>query len=223
MTRPERRKLHARQSRSWRARIRRALRDATPEQRYAGITWYGRAHAQVKDAAERHGVPLRAMAGAVAAISPGLSWERNVFYAEKLAEYAAGKGQRAFGGGIKRPTVPTYSHANVEKALACLRGAEPSEYVTGPKVSAFYALLVDPADADACCIDGHAIMLVRDTRQQLRSSAGNAARPEQARIQDAYRAEARRCGLLPNQVQAICWLVQKDRATESADDSKVPF
>lgn len=219
MTRAERRKLHARQSRAWRARIRKALRDATPEQRYVGIVWYGRAHAQVKDAAERHGVSLRAMAGAVAAISPGLAWERNVLHAEQLAAYVNGRGQRAFGGGIKRPAVPTYSHANVEKALACLRGAEPTDYVTGPKVSAFYRLLVNPQDNEACCIDGHAIMLVRDTRQQLRSAAGNAARSEQARIQDAYRAEARRCGLLPNQVQAICWLVQKARATEDV----VPF
>jgi hypothetical protein len=223
MTRAERSKLHKAQARKWRRNIARVFASATPAQVLDGSTWYERAHRQVAAAAARHGVDVRAMAGAVAAISPGLSWERNVYYAELLADYSRGKGQAAFGGGIKRPAVPTYSYANVEKALAVLRGGIVEDYVTGPKVSAFARLLCDPSDPDAVCIDGHAIMAARGIRRQLRDSAGAAGRPEQARIQAAYRAEARRVGLLPNQLQAIVWLAQKARETEAEEKDEAPF
>lgn len=223
MTRAERTRAHARQAREWRRNIRRLLERATPEQVLDGSTWYVRAHRQVAAAATRQSVPLAAMAGAVAAISPGLSWERNVYYAEQLAAYVAGRGQTGFGGALKRPAVPTYSYANVEKALAVLRGGLVDDYVTGPKVSAFAALLRDPSDSFAVCIDGHAIMAARGIRRQLRDRAGHAGRPEQARIQAAYRAEAARAGLLPNQLQAIVWLAQKARETEAEESDEAPF
>lgn len=190
-----------------RRRFRSALRSATPEQWLAGSTWYADAHKQVAELAARQGVSVSTAAGVVAAISPGLRWERNVYHAERIIDAALS------GESKVEPGVPTYSRANVNKAFAIARGSDPREVLSGPKVTAFYVLLRDGGSDDVVCVDGHMGMMARGIREQVRSDSGNVSPAQYREIVAALRAEGERAGLQPCQAQAIAWLVQKGRET----------
>lgn len=172
-----------------------------------GSTWYKDAHAQIAEMAARQHTTTDRAAGVVAAISPGLRWERNVYHAERILEASR-------GGALEvRPGVPTYSMANVVKAFRIARGEDPAAVLSGPKVRAFHALLRDGGSDSAVCVDGHMGQLARGVRKELRSSAGDITPAQYREIADAFRHEAERVGLQPCQAQAIAWLVQKGRET----------
>ena len=121
--------------------------DAPELTQEAGRRWYAEEGARCADFARRHGLTRAAVAGAAAAISPGMNWA-NVF--AHLAALRADPGAR----------VPTYSWEFVRRALACMDGAAPLEVLGGPKVRAFYKLL-SRTDMNAVVIDGHAWNIAR--------------------------------------------------------------
>lgn len=206
-----------------RKRFRYALKSATPEQWLAGTRWYETAHLQVKALAARTGVSVPCAAGVVAAISPGLRWEINVYHAERILLAAQGRGQATLideGKHVPPKGVPTYSFANVSKAWDIALGYSPERILSGPKVTAFWALLATGGDSLSVCVDGHMGMLARGVRRQLRDLAGGVTRAQYRRIADGLRDVAAAAGLQPCQAQAVAWIVQKARET---DDTRVPF
>jgi hypothetical protein len=119
---------------------------ATPEHVAAGCTWYLDAYGEAEAIAARYDLQPRAVAGAIAALSPLREWGRNVEQAADLARAVAEGGE-----------VPVLHFAqNLDRALACLQGADPAETVTGPKVSACYRAIM--GDASAVTIDRWAIL-----------------------------------------------------------------
>lgn len=134
-------------------RIREAWEDASPTEHAIGRGWYAQASVECRRVADETGLPERSIVGAVAAISPGLRWSRNIHWARELAE--AWKEDRA-----EDLKVPTYSYGNVRKALRILAGEDPAIVLSGPKVTAFYRLILTGGeDDDAVCVDGHAYAL----------------------------------------------------------------
>lgn len=166
-----------------------AYRSATDEDRLAGEMWYAHALAFCRtldpDNVER-------AAGVVAAISPMLSWPRNMAVA---ADIYAGKRE----GCLK---------ANIAKAVRILDGEAPLDVLGGRKVRAFYANIL--GDGEAVTVDRHAIMVADNrtyTSDELKFTAGNVKR-----ITDEYREAAATLSaemgrtLTPAMVQATVWV-----------------
>jgi hypothetical protein len=164
--------------------------------RAAGRVWYAEESARLADLARRTERPLDAIAGAAAAISPGMRWEFVPAHVRALI-------------GNRLHKVPTYSREFVRRALACLDGAEPTQVITGPKTRAFYRLLASAGGTDDVVIDGHALNIARGVPCPVRGNVPAAARVTVARYRQAaaaYREVAELVGEAPHSVQAACWV-----------------
>lgn len=173
--------------------------DADDATREAGARWYALEGERCADFARAHRLTRDTVAGAAAAISPGLRYETTFAYLDALLRDPAAR-------------VPTYSREFVRRAVAILQGEDPLAVLGGPKVRAFYALLAG-RDYDAVVIDGHALNIARGqyevfrAREDYRPSAGmrvTEARYRRAVI--AYREIADLVGAAPHAVQATTWI-----------------
>lgn len=174
--------------RTMRARILRALENATPADVEAGDAWYRRARETSYDIAVESGLELRAAAGVIAAWSPRNQWIRNVSAARSTA-----RGDHA--GGLE---------ASRAKAEAIARGADPLEVLSGRKTAAFYRNII--GDESAVTVD------VWAARVAGVSEAALARRGAYDAVQRAYRAAARARGMTPARAQATAWIVIRGRA-----------
>lgn len=163
---------------------------ATDEQKIKGKQWYPIAH----DLAEMiSGGDVRKGAGVLAALSANKSWSENV----KL-------GTRAFASG--KPS--GHTKVMITKAVRIMNGEDPANVLPmGLKTGNFYRCILNPADPDAVCVDRHAHDIAvgkayGDADRGLSSVGRYNA------IADAYRAAAARLGILPQELQAITWVVQ---------------
>jgi hypothetical protein len=150
--------------------ITRAFYAATAEDLVAGREWYRRARAFAEELVTSYGTgvgvsreqAVRTAAGVIAAISPRLSWPKNV----ELTHWLYGRVNRA-----KAEPSPTWLvreegsvldrfpglKANGHKAIRILMGEDPEDVLGGPKVRVFYFTIMNPADPRAVVVDRHAI------------------------------------------------------------------
>lgn len=177
--------------------------DAPGLTQQAGREWYAEERARCGSFARRYGLTREAVAGAAAAISPGLRWDTTFAHLAALR---------------KNPqhAVPTYCREFVRRAVHCLNGRAPLEVLSGPKVRAFYGLL-SGTDCDAVVIDGHAWNVCRMAAYVFRRRPGysppNAARVNERRYRiaaAAYREAAEVLGERPHAVQAATWIHWKN-------------
>lgn len=169
---------------------------STPSQKMHGHGWYQSAHTVAYMMAHTTGISMEQACGVIAALSPACPWERNILDAWALCK---GNDSHAF---------TTYG-PNIEKGRRILAGESPLDVLGGNKVRAFYSLLLNPADSTTVCVDRHAVKACtrrfwwgdKEPQQFLRSQYGRCA--------NAYRHVAAVCGVLPHQVQATCWIVQR--------------
>ena len=181
--------------------------------RNAGMSWYEGAHTDCKGLAARIGVDYRAVAGAAAAISPGMKWDLVLEYVDLIAQ-AGTKRRLGFN-------VPTYSKLFVDRARRCLRGEDPLSVLGGPKVTAFYKLLVDPCDAETVCVDSHAFNIALGVKTPIRGDQqARLTRHTYELVARAYRMAALVVGVLPHQMQAVTWV--QHRAIDERQDT-LPF
>lgn len=173
--------------------------DAPGGTQEAGRHWYRLERARCAGYAKRRGLTLAAVAGAAAAISPGMHWDYVLAHVEALRVNP-------------RASVPTYSREFTRRAVACLRGGDPREVLSGPKVRAFYFLLAGE-DCDAVVVDGHAWNVERGECAVFRNRPGytvpaaQSITPRRYRLAAAaYREAAEVLGELPHAVQAATWL-----------------
>lgn len=141
------------------------------------------------------------IAGAAAAISPGLRWDTIFSHLAALLT-------------SHNVSVPTYSREFVRRARAILRGKLPIDVLHGDKTVAFYTLLVraEPYDTEVV-VDGHAWNIARGEYTVFRKRPGYAP-PQKAVIwparyrlcADAYRLAAKTLRLPPHEVQAATWI-----------------
>lgn len=204
---------YSRWSRKLECNILRVYNAASSEEREVGMLWYAVAHDHASAMALRHSVSISVACGTIAAISPGLEWGRNLLEAESLLRaFQAGK------RGHQLPTVGIYGKRNMAKAIAILQGEAPLSVIpeTSPKVRAFYETILSPTDSQAVTVDGHAYCLaygIRDGRWK------QSFKPNKyAYVAWHYRHLAARLGLLPSQLQAVCWVTWRRIVNE-----EVPF
>lgn len=183
--------------------------NATKDEINEGLTWYARANAEARCIAD-NGVSWRRACAVVAAVSPGMKWERNIECANRIiqckckdksgCECLAGLGVRWYDG--------------VHKARKIVTGDKPLRVLKGNKVRAFYRCMINPKDDKSVCIDGHAYSIWAG-RRLLTSNSGsrdenvvpNITDKMYERIAADYREAADVVGILPQQIQAIVWVV----------------
>lgn len=170
--------------------------------RAAGSEWYALERQRCADFGRRVGVPADRVAGAAAAISPGLRYETTFAYLSALLR-------------DPKAAVPTYNRANVNKALAILSGESPLAVLGGDKVRAFYGLL-SGTDLGAVVIDGHAINIARLKISGIRSlPAAARVTPTRYRLAAAaYREVADLVGVPAHAVQAATWIHWRNLITQ---------
>ncbi|MCD2462440.1 hypothetical protein MBT42_02575 [Streptomyces sp. MBT42] len=170
----------------------RTWREATPEQEAQGRVWYTNAHDLADMMTDGD---VRMGAGLLAALSPQTSWPLNVELATNA--YETGQPSGHLGDALA-------------KAAKILAGADPTEVLPmDRKTGHFYRCIVDPADADAVCIDRHAHDIAVGEEYGARDR-GLGAKGRYALIAHCYREAAQRLGELPSVVQAVTWVVWRD-------------
>lgn len=196
---------------------------ATDQDRALGLEWYKVAHDDASRIAVRYQVPLDRVIGVIAALSPSTEWGRNLLESEWLIS--------AHVKGHRLPMVGVYGKRNVAKAVRILaNGHALTEFSakTSPKVRAFYQCLLHPETSDVVCIDRHAKALALNIGS---SRKGYASNDELSTVRSAaesdylarhYQRIAKRLGLVPHQLQAICWVTWK-RLAGDVKSLEVPF
>jgi len=169
-----------------------ALSQASPSDYQQGLTWYLEAHCFARELGKRHNIHLHKAAGIIAVLSPSITWEQNRKAAEALCV-------------DQSATVGAYG-ANVRKALALLNDAPVNRIVSGPKVRAFWLLIVNPLNSKLVCVDRHAVRIATGRKLDLNDCNVALSRVgSYDRVANCYRRVAKTVNLLPHQVQAITW------------------
>jgi hypothetical protein len=169
-------------------------RSGTAAQRREGRGWYEAAHGA---AASLDPGNVHRAAGVIAALSPRMPWARNLELAARA--YADGRASGTLGMSCRA-------------ADAILAGAHPLDVLGGPKVRAFYTLIVDPADRVTVCVDRHAVDVAVGLRQtdteRDRWRLNRRGRYEV--FADCYRAAGRVLRVRPGVLQAATWVIWRE-------------
>lgn len=163
---------------------------ATASEINEGLIWYSRANAEARILHDKPSVGC----AAVAALSPGLRWERNIEAARRVID-----GESLDGLGVRW-------YDGVRKAERIVAGEKPLDVLRGNKVRAFYRCIINPKNSRDVCLDGHAYAIWAGRRMNLLDVPNITDRMYSA-ISEDYRQAAELIGILPNQIQAITWIV----------------
>lgn len=170
---------------------------ATASQIYDGRMWYTTAH-QLADIIS--GGNPRAGAGVLAALSVNKSWPEN----QRLAG-------DAFTGNL-------HGHVGdaLRKAGRIMEGVDPEDVLPMDlKTGNFYRCILDPSDTEAVVIDRHAHDLAINFPMG-NEDRGLGAKKRYSVMSLAYRNAAAELDELPMDVQAITWLVWRERIANTS-------
>lgn len=175
--------------------ITRTFRAADESHVRTGLAWYRNANAAAFAMSVETGISVEQAAGIIAALSPMLSWDRNVQAAFDVA---------------RTGTAHAVLKQNLAKAVAIREGADPAKMLGGQKVTAFYRNILSAGQDDGVTVDRHAIDVALGIKHSdaTRPAMGKRAYAE---IADAYRRAARILSrergvtITPAQIQAVTW------------------
>ena len=166
----------------------RVVETATRDQKSDGLRWYTEAHSVAQNLANVNAMTLEQAAGIIAALSPRVRWERNVYLAWEITNT-----HDCPGLGRSR-----------DNALAIMHGANTFDVLRGPKTRAFAQAIASAGR------DGIAVVDVWAVRAATRSRFDEVARARYADVALAYSIAARRLGLRTHDAQAIAWVATRE-------------
>jgi len=174
-------------------RILSVYRSATAAQLDAGTNWYSDAHGIASDYALAHNVTTEVAAGIIAALSPMQSYGANLNLARR---FLASKGTLDHG----------YLSLGLGKARDIYNGSDILPTLNGDKVKNFYQSIVT-AGKDGVTIDRHAYCLAIGER----AKNVNLTPKRYALVASAYVRAAEIAGITPAEIQAVTWVVWRQR------------
>jgi len=175
---------------------------ANEDQMLDGKSWYSTAHhLAVRLDPES---PIRA-AGVIAALSPQMDWERNMFLAERT--YAEGLAYGCLGVSCRKAN-EIYNGNGSEVDVMRLLNA--------PKTQAFAATIANPDHEDAVVIDRHAVSIALGRPSDDADVATLGRKGAYAYYAAAYRAAAEVAGVSPSTMQAVTWVVWRETSIRTA-------
>lgn len=173
---------------------------ATTQEIQEGMAWYYQAHEIVSELADKHTMPVRVVAGAMAALSPRVRWSNNVKDTETLLD--------AWEKGETEDISLSAFRRNKAKALSIIEG-QTTEPLSGQKVCAFAECIADPDNAEEVVIDSHAFNAWLGERAICGGKGPSVTKKRYRQAADDYRMLAKIMGIAPSQAQAIVWLAWK--------------
>ena len=177
-------------------RIWSALDKASIIELEAGTSWYFEAHELCLNWLKRYSVGSEThVAGIIAALSPMKTWSGNIISARKLLETGECRGL----GYSVRDAMAIYDGAHPRDIL-CLDGRNNT------KVRSFFENISDPINPDFVTIDRHMIGLLTNDPLAIRNQRWILPR-DHVWAKERFQNVADQTDLIPNQVQAITWLV----------------
>ncbi len=108
----------------------------------------------------------------------------------------------------KSITTSTYGHCR-DRAYSYLDGVSFLETSKGKKIRAFYRNILNPLDPEPVTIDGHAFNAWRNEVTTMKDVATRMNGSTYDLVATDFRKVGKKLGLIPNQVQAICWFAWK--------------
>lgn len=192
---------------------------AGPLELDAGREWYTQAWRIADTLAATYGVPIPRAVGALAALSPGVSWTENVAAAETYCQAFRDDPEQA------PPIVPGYQ-LNRTKAWAILSGHYPHprtafETGTAPKTLAFYDAI--SGDRNAVCVDGHAVSIREGVRFPVGDPRAKLWAAKYSRVAADYRKAAAIVGEDPRDLQAITWVTWHKLHSITGESLQISF
>ena len=175
----------------YKANITRTLNKSKQAHIDYGMEWYEQAREYCQGIAIRYKLPLYAVVGALAALSPRNKWERNKSDLVAVIEH----GENA--------TTATFNRMK-DKAIMCLNATSEQEAVkilNGKKITNFF-LNIYHEECNFVTVDVWAMRVVG-----LKKSLTNKVYDE---ITQAFREVAEVYDIMPKQLQAITWGVVRN-------------
>ncbi len=173
--------------------IHRVYSQATADEMSAGLGWYKAAHDEAARLAKENNLTIEQTSAIIAALSPGLRWERNIEAAERVI-----RGRSLNGLGVRW-------YDGVKKARRIRKGQNPAVVLKGNKVRAFWSNILNPARSSAVCVDFHAHSIWSGNRWTA-DKAPSLSDGLYNRVATDYVVVAKDLGLTPCQLQAIVWV-----------------
>lgn len=190
-------------------RIAAIIGGASEAQRRDGVLWYGAAADAVLSAVPGFGLDV--LSRALAAVSPGMPWDRNVEALRALSTVDALEDVRA---AVLRARLPvSYGYRPFRAAWQALQGLD---VLRGPKVQAFALGIESRGTTAHVCVDGHAVLAAEFGPVAVRPGITSARAPTGRRydlLALAYALAAARVGLEPAQAQAVAWIAWRSIPT----------
>lgn len=183
--------------------ILKVYRSATPDQIRAGRDWYSSAHnlAWVMGRGD-----VWKGAGVISAYSPLTPWWRN----QELAISSL------FSGVARTDSLGN----SVKAAQRILNGEYTLDVLKGDKTRAFACTIANNGMCDCVTVDSHAYSIAMGTHTF--SKDVKMTRGIYKEIAISYRNAAKREGISPAQMQAITWVVWRDRNVNKAARKDIP-
>tara|TARA_R100000278_G_scaffold33168_1_gene30177 strand:+ start:412 stop:1035 length:624 start_codon:yes stop_codon:yes gene_type:complete len=180
-------------------------RRAKPQDVAAGIAWYAEAYEECRLIAWQHNLPVYAVVGVVAALSPNNRWKTNITNARDLID--------AFVNDRDMDSVSVCTYSAMKRKawdilVTAVRPGEMKAHLNGRKIVCFYENIMGE---DTCTIDGHARNIAYNERVNLTDNKTNIGVKEYANLQEAYRQAAKRCTVNGRkfkayELQAVTWV-----------------
>lgn len=170
----------------------------------SGLSWYLDAHNFARIVGGGRPKHLSRNAGIIAALSPLNEWQNNK---RKAAEVISRRGKITIaengsnGIGLRR---------NVEKAIAIYNGENPTDVLSGDKVTAFYRTILDPFGDIDPVIDRHAFDIAVGERTDEKRRGALSRKGVYSEFAHVYREAAKVAGIGSAQMQAITWVAWKE-------------
>ena len=178
---------------------------ATADDLREGLAWYQTAHDWcVTMAGSRRSHLIARNAGIVAALSPLNGWGNNK---RKAAEVISRRGRISV---VKGEPNGIGLGANVKKAIAIYKGADPLDILSGDKVRAFYRTILDPQGDIDPVIDRHAFDIAVGERTDEKRRGILSRKGVYHQFAAAYRDAAKIAGIGAAQMQAVTWIAWRN-------------
>lgn len=177
---------------------------ASKEDLAAGLTWYETAHAIAAGKAIKYGFDVSTVCAVISALSPAVSWERNLIDADTLL--------KAVARGETDPTripVSTYG-PQAEKAVRIAWSNQPDHIGNGLKTVSFYLNILGIQDRSVCTIDRHMLGAAVGSRSTQHQDIA-LTHKRYFSISNGIKRLARNRGLMPKQCQAVVWLAYRTK------------
>lgn len=173
--------------------------DASEEDVREGMAWYNKAYELCETLAGDYNYSPGKVAGVMAIISPGMTWEENISAPERILNlHNNGIRWEAWAGFSTYP-------ANLQKAQRVLDGDYSA--VSGRKVTSFYGNICGAFDA--VTVDRWALRIAVGNLHLSGSQIVPGGQKCYNAIADAYRAAADLAGINPCDMQAVTWVAYR--------------